>query len=71
MYFRKLFQDFMSVMYETRSDFTNSFRKLSELKLSGKDNIEADISAYLRIILSECCSIRELKDFLKPKFPKE
>ena len=58
-------------MYETGSDFTNSFRKLSELSLNGKEKIEEDVNEYLNVILKQCCSITEMKTFHKPKFPKE
>ena len=58
-------------LYETGSDFTNSFRKLSELKTSGRENIDQDISSYLKIILLECSSLNEFKQNLKPKFPLE
>jgi hypothetical protein len=58
-------------MYETRADMTNSFRKLSLLKLRGKQRMDEDIHEYLEVILAECSSIEELKGFFKPKFPKE
>jgi len=58
-------------MHETGTDFTNSFRKLSELKTNGRDNIDQDISSYLKIILQECCPLNEFKQNLKPKFPLE
>ena len=61
----------MRVMYETGADFTNSFRKLAQLRLSGKSHIDCDIKEYLSIILEDCSSINEMKDFFKPKFPKE
>lgn len=58
-------------MYETGSDFTNSFRKLSELQTNGRENIDKDISDYLQIILQECCPCNEFKQNLRPKFPLE
>jgi serine/tyrosine/threonine adenylyltransferase len=67
----KMFNEFLGVMYETGADFTNSFRKLSQLTLSGKDKIDNDLENYLSIILNECCSVDELKTFYKPKFDGE
>ena len=58
-------------MYNTGSDFTNSFRKLSELNTNGREKIEDDIMEYMKIILKQCCSISEMLTFHKPKFPKE
>ena len=58
-------------MYETGCDFTNSFRKLSFLSLNGENQIEKDISDYIDIILKECRPLDEMKNFFKPKFPKE
>jgi hypothetical protein len=68
---RKLIDELFYVMYETRADFTNSFRKLSLLNLNGPGHIDKDIDDFLHIILKECCSIEELKFFIMPKFPKE
>ena len=68
---RKLFDDFFSAMYESGADFTNSFRKLSELNTSGRHSIDDDIKIYLKVILKQCNSIAEMKSFCKPMFPKE
>jgi len=66
-----LIEELFDVMYNTGADFTNSFRKLSELKLNGKDMIENDIDEYIKTILKQCSSVTEMKAFHKPKFPKE
>jgi hypothetical protein len=69
--YRELIEDFLNVLYETHSDFTNSFRRLSELKLTGVDSIQKDIEDFIPIILEECSTIQELKSLFKPKIAKE
>ena len=68
---RDLLNELLDTMFETRADFTNSFRKLSLLELNCRAHIAEDIEKYLKIILPECCGLAELKAFFKPKFPKE
>lgn len=67
----KLIKELFDVMYETGVDFTNSFRKLSLLDLNVPDEIDKDIKNFITIILNECRSLEESKNFLKPKFPRE
>ncbi len=66
-----MIEDFFVVMYETGADFTNSFRKLSELKFTGKVNLEKDLNEFFEIISNELRPLDETKNFYKPKFPKE
>ena len=68
---RNLLNEFLDTMFETRSDYTNSFRKLSLLEMNGASSIESDVEKYLKIILPECSGLSEMKAFFKPKFPKE
>lgn len=65
-----LIEHFMSTMYETGADFTNSFRHLSLLSVN-KDNFENDISDFLKIIIQECSLLNEYREIFKPKFPEE
>ena len=59
-------------MHQTGADFTNSFRKLSRLKLSGPAETQQDITEYLEAaLLEECCTVDELKMNMKPKFSTE
>lgn len=69
----KLIETLMETMSVTGSDFTNSFRKLSSLNLTGNDRIneDKDIDEFLQIILNECNSIEEKKDAIKPHFKPE
>ena len=69
-----MIQDFFNTIYATGSDFTNSFRLLSSLKLpplNDKLNIDSAISDYLKLIIQQCCPFEEYKQSLKPKFPPE
>ena len=68
---RKLIDDLFDVMYETGADFTNSFRKLSDLKFTGRENLEKDLNEFLEIISKELRPLEETKNFYKPKFPIE
>jgi hypothetical protein len=58
-------------MYETGADFTNSFRRLSELRLTGPENIERDVAEFLPILERECSPLDEYKSTFKPKLPRE
>ena len=58
-------------MYETGSDFTNTFRKLSLLNVKDKKNLESDIKEFLHLITDECSKFDEYKETFKPKFPTE
>ncbi len=66
-----MIQDLFDTMYKTGSDFTNSFRLLSSLNSSDKNNMENEILDYLKLIIPQCCPFEEYKQSLKPKFPKE
>lgn len=66
-----LIESFLSTMSETGADFTNSFRRLNELKLNGPENIKEDIADYLGVLLKECSSLDELKGKVEPKFKPE
>lgn len=68
---RELFQEFFDVMFQTGADFTNSFRKLAQLKLNGPDRIDEDIKDYLSLIESDCCPVDEFKAFNRPRMNKE
>ena len=54
-------------MFDTGADFTNSFRNLNKLT-SLKDNENENL---VEILMSSCISLDELKEFNKPKYPKE
>ena len=58
-------------MYETGADFTNSFRKLSQLKLTGAEKVDDDIKQYLQDFLTECSSVDEFIALNRPKMPRE
>ena len=68
---RELFREFFDVMYQTGADFTNSFRKLSQLELNGPDCIENDIKQYLSNAQSDWCTIDEFQAFNRPRMNKE
>ena len=67
----KLFEELFEAMYETGADFTNSFRRLSELKFTGQANSANDVAEFLPKIDKECSSADEYKAFFKPKLPRE
>jgi hypothetical protein len=58
-------------MFDTGADFTNSFRNLNKLaQLEDKGNDEA-INNLVETLLTSCIGLDELKEFNKPKYPKE
>ena len=62
----------MDTMHQTGADFTNSFRGLSRLKLSGLTETQQDIAGYLEsVLLEQCCTVDELKMNMKPQFSIE
>lgn len=67
----KLVESFLATLFETGADFTNSFRSLSRLQLSGRDKIESDIKEFLKIISKQFCPVEEMKNRIMPKFKPE
>jgi hypothetical protein len=63
---RKLVEDFLQTMFDTGADFTNSFRHLHEFQTKDEDT-----NKLVEILLTFCCGLDELKEFNKPKYPKE
>lgn len=68
---KKLVESFLATLFETGTDFTNSFRNLSRLQLNGRDEIESDIKEFLKIISKQFCPIEEMKNRIMPKFKPE
>ena len=53
-------------MFDTGADFTNSFRHLHKLT-----DDEATINELVETLMSFCIGLDELREYNKPKFPKE
>lgn len=68
---KKLVESFLATLFETGTDFTNSFRNLSRLQLNGRDEIESDIKEFLKIISKQFCPVEEMKNRIMPKFKPE
>jgi uncharacterized protein YdiU (UPF0061 family) len=65
-----LVEELFDVMYETGADFTNTFRRLAELRFNGVNEIDRDVEDFLAVIELECSPIDEFKRFFKPRLPK-
>ncbi|CAF1525931.1 unnamed protein product, partial [Didymodactylos carnosus] len=63
---KELIDQFLSTMYETGGDFTNSFRTLSLLHLPGTIHFDKKVEIFKTNILQQCCNLDEWKFINKP-----
>ncbi|XP_038046390.1 protein adenylyltransferase SelO, mitochondrial-like [Patiria miniata] len=64
---KELVQSFLDTMYQTQSDFTNSFRCLSRFRLPGCKDADDDDDAVVEYLLTQCSTADELKKSMKPR----
>ncbi|KAL4219840.1 hypothetical protein ACF0H5_020251 [Mactra antiquata] len=63
----ELMESFLSTMEETGSDFTNSFRCLSNLPLPSSSDFESKLVEVKEQLLSQCCTAEDLKRAYRPR----
>jgi hypothetical protein len=64
---RDLTGAFLDTMQKTGADFTNCFRCLSRLPFPGSLDFEDKLQEVIKYILSQCCTVEELKKEYKPR----
>jgi len=64
-YCSELIESLLDTMHQSGADFTNTFRGLSRLRMSG--NVSESVADVKNYLLEQCATLEELQSFHAPR----